>query len=57
MLIAKDISKVYGDGPSAVQALDRVTISFDSGMVRMALVWIVVVMVPLLRVWSSVQRA
>ena len=32
MLIAKDVSKVYGEGPSAVQALDRVTISFDSGM-------------------------
>jgi putative ABC transport system ATP-binding protein len=32
MLIAKDVSKVYGEGPGAVQALDRVTISFDSGM-------------------------
>jgi putative ABC transport system ATP-binding protein len=32
MLIAKDVSKVYGEGPSAVQALDRVTIGFDSGM-------------------------
>jgi putative ABC transport system ATP-binding protein len=32
MLIAKDVSKVYGDGPGAVQALDRVTISFDGGM-------------------------
>jgi putative ABC transport system ATP-binding protein len=32
MLIAKDVSNVYGAGESAVQALDRVTISFDSGM-------------------------
>src|SRR6202789_2735424 len=32
MLIAKDVSKVYGDGPSAVQGLGRGPISFDSGM-------------------------
>ncbi|HSZ43151.1 MAG TPA: ABC transporter ATP-binding protein [Trebonia sp.] len=31
MLIAKDLSKQYGQGPSAVRALDRVTISFDDG--------------------------
>jgi putative ABC transport system ATP-binding protein len=31
MLIAKDLSKTYGQGANAVQALDRVTIAFDSG--------------------------
>jgi len=31
MLIAKDLSKVYGDGPNAVHALDEVTIGFDTG--------------------------
>jgi putative ABC transport system ATP-binding protein len=31
MLIAKDLSKTYGEGPNAVQALDRVTIGFDTG--------------------------
>ncbi|MGH3170263.1 MAG: ABC transporter ATP-binding protein, partial [Trebonia sp.] len=31
MLIAKDLSKTYGQGPNAVQALDRVTIGFDAG--------------------------
>jgi putative ABC transport system ATP-binding protein len=31
MLIAKDLSKTYGDGPNAVLALDGVTISFDTG--------------------------
>ncbi|HEY6497065.1 MAG TPA: ABC transporter ATP-binding protein [Trebonia sp.] len=31
MLIAKDVSKVYGTGPNAVQALDGVTIGFDAG--------------------------
>jgi putative ABC transport system ATP-binding protein len=31
MLIAKDLSKTYGQGPNAVQALDRVTIGFDTG--------------------------
>ena len=31
MLIAKDLSKTYGQGDSAVQALDRVTIGFDTG--------------------------
>ena len=30
MLIAKDLCKTYGQGPSAVQALNRVTISFDT---------------------------
>ena len=30
MLIAKDVSKVYGTGPNAVQALDTVTIGFDT---------------------------
>ena len=30
MLIAKDLSKTYGQGPNAVQALDRVTIGFDT---------------------------
>src|SRR5271170_217850 len=31
MLIAKDLSKTYGQGANAVQALDRVTIGFDTG--------------------------
>ena len=31
MIIAKDVSKAYGQGPSAVQALDHVTVGFDSG--------------------------
>ena len=31
MLIAKDLSKIYGQGASAVRALDRVTIGFDTG--------------------------
>ncbi|MGH3245897.1 MAG: ABC transporter ATP-binding protein [Trebonia sp.] len=31
MLIAKDLSKTYGQGPNAVRALDRVTIGFDTG--------------------------
>jgi putative ABC transport system ATP-binding protein len=31
MLIAKDLSKTYGDGPNAVPALDGVTIAFDTG--------------------------
>lgn len=31
MLIAKDVSKVYGTGPNAVQALDGVTTGFDAG--------------------------
>jgi putative ABC transport system ATP-binding protein len=31
MLIAKDVSKTYGQGANAVQALDRVTIGFDTG--------------------------
>jgi putative ABC transport system ATP-binding protein len=31
MLIAKDVSKVYGTGPNAVQALDGVTVGFDAG--------------------------
>ncbi len=31
MLIAKDLSKTYGQGPNAVQALDRVTAGFDDG--------------------------
>jgi putative ABC transport system ATP-binding protein len=29
MLTAKDVSKVYGTGPNAVQALDTVTVGFD----------------------------
>jgi putative ABC transport system ATP-binding protein len=31
MLTATDLSKVYGDGPNAVRALDGVTVSFGSG--------------------------
>jgi putative ABC transport system ATP-binding protein len=31
MLIAKDLSKTYGQGANAVRALDRVTIGFDTG--------------------------
>jgi putative ABC transport system ATP-binding protein len=31
MLIAKDLSKTYGQGVNAVRALDRVTIGFDTG--------------------------
>jgi putative ABC transport system ATP-binding protein len=31
MLIAKDLSKIYGDGPNAVRALNEVTTGFDSG--------------------------
>jgi putative ABC transport system ATP-binding protein len=31
MLIAKDLSKTYGQGAHAVRALDRVTIGFDTG--------------------------
>ena len=31
MLIAKDLSKTYGQGANAVLALDRVTIGFDTG--------------------------
>ncbi|HEY1821780.1 MAG TPA: ABC transporter ATP-binding protein [Trebonia sp.] len=31
MLIAKDVSKVYGTGPNAVRALDGVTTGFDAG--------------------------
>jgi putative ABC transport system ATP-binding protein len=31
MLLAKDLSKVYREGTNTVQALDRVTISFDTG--------------------------
>jgi putative ABC transport system ATP-binding protein len=31
MIIAKDVSKAYGQGPSAVQALDHVTVGFDTG--------------------------
>ena len=31
MLTAKDLSKTYGDGTNTVQALDRVTIGFDTG--------------------------
>lgn len=29
--MAKDVSKTYGQGPNAVQALDRVTVGFDTG--------------------------
>jgi putative ABC transport system ATP-binding protein len=29
--MAKDLSKTYGQGPNAVQALDRVTVGFDTG--------------------------
>jgi putative ABC transport system ATP-binding protein len=31
MIIAKDVSKAYGQGPNAVQALDHVTVGFDTG--------------------------
>ena len=31
MLIAKDLTKTYGQGANAVRALDRVTIGFDTG--------------------------
>jgi len=31
MLIAKDLSKTYGQGPGSVQALDHVTVGFDTG--------------------------
>src|ERR1700691_980177 len=31
MLIAKDLTKTYGQGLNAVRALDRVTIGFDTG--------------------------
>ena len=31
MLIAKDLTKTYGQGRNAVRALDRVTIGFDTG--------------------------
>jgi putative ABC transport system ATP-binding protein len=31
MLIAKDLTKTYGQGRSAVRAIDRVTIGFDTG--------------------------
>ena len=29
MLMAKDLSKTYGQGPNAVQALDGVSVGFD----------------------------
>lgn len=31
MIIAKDVSKAYGQGPNVVQALDHVTVGFDTG--------------------------
>ena len=31
MIIAKDVSKAYGQGPNAVTALDHVTVGFDTG--------------------------
>jgi putative ABC transport system ATP-binding protein len=31
MLMAKDLSKTYGQGPNAVQALDGVSVGFDTG--------------------------
>ena len=31
MIIAKDVSKTYGQGQNAVLALDRVTVGFDTG--------------------------
>jgi putative ABC transport system ATP-binding protein len=31
MIIAKDVSKAYGQGQNAVQALDHVTVGFDTG--------------------------
>jgi putative ABC transport system ATP-binding protein len=31
MIIAKDVSKAYGQGPNVVQALDHVTVGFDAG--------------------------
>ncbi len=31
MIIAKDVSKTYGQGANAVLALDRVTVGFDTG--------------------------